>query len=83
MRSLKELLLHYTQPSTKLFETENLCANIVSKTLNIKIQSKNVRYKNNQVSFMVSPTIKAEILLQKERIIKLFIEQGIKVSDLR
>ena len=83
MKSLKELLLNHKIPGTKQLETRRLCAQAASEVLEMPIPASEINYKDGCVSFLTTPVIKTEIILQKEEIVKKIKGLGVSVVSLR
>lgn len=83
MKSIKDILLNHKLPATIGITERNVCAQVVSEVLKTTIKPSQTHYSDRCVSFSVKPVLKAEILLQKEEIIKRIKDHGIQVMLLR
>ncbi|MCC6199015.1 hypothetical protein IT401_02280 [Candidatus Nomurabacteria bacterium] len=61
----------------------NTIIECINEAVGITLSSSSVRYQNNIVQLLVSPTIKMAILLKKETLLPLFLKKGIMVKTIQ
>lgn len=83
MKSIKDILLNHKLPASIGINERAVCAQVVSEVLKIAVKPSQTQYSNGCASFILSPVLKAEILLRKDEIIERIKDQGIQVTSLR
>jgi hypothetical protein len=83
MKSLTDLLLNYPIPGVRALEQRRICAEEASALTGCDLKTKNMQYKNEELTCSVAPVIKSALILRQGELIQKLATRGIVVRTLK
>ena len=83
MKSLSDLLLNYHLPGIRFSETRRICAEEATALTGCALTSKQMHFKNEELSCSVPPIVKSALLLKQQELIEKLAARGVVVRSLR
>lgn len=83
MQSLSDLLLKYSIPGIHFSEQRRVCAEEASVVMNYPFTSKDVTYKNDELTFKVPPVLKSALVLKQGELVEKLSARGITMRSVR
>jgi hypothetical protein len=85
MADIKDLLSKFNNILNKGFAEKDVIVSVFEKVLNVKIEKEDVSFKNDNLFIKSDSYLKAEIKLNKERLLREIKKQGLEkiVKDIK